>query len=138
MLAAAVGAVLAGGGRPGAAAGARDDEPDARRARRAAGPASTRSCARWPSRASTPAFTTASRPMPDWRSAAASATSSPRASSPTERRMNRRADAACGRGVYLPNTVFSRSVVRAAGLVRIFFSSSPTMWNRPSSDLFVT
>jgi hypothetical protein len=42
------------------------------------------------------------------------------------------------RDVYLPNTVFSRSVVRAAGLVRIFFSSSPTMWNSPSSDLFVT
>ena len=28
---------------------------------------------------------------------------------------------------YLPNTALSRSVVRAAGLVRIFFSSSPTM-----------
>jgi RHH-type transcriptional regulator, rel operon repressor / antitoxin RelB len=39
---------------------------------------------------------------------------------------------------YLPNTVFSRSVVRATGSVRIFFSSSPTMWNRPSSDLLVT
>ena len=39
---------------------------------------------------------------------------------------------------YLPNTVFSRSVVRAAGLVRIFFSSSPTMKKRPSSALLVT
>ena len=28
---------------------------------------------------------------------------------------------------YFPNTVFSRSLVRAAGLVRIFFSSSPTL-----------
>jgi len=39
---------------------------------------------------------------------------------------------------YFPNTTFSKSVVRAAGLVRIFFSSSPTMWKRPSSDLSVT
>ena len=28
---------------------------------------------------------------------------------------------------YLPNTVFSNSVVRAAGLVRMLFSSCPTM-----------
>jgi hypothetical protein len=31
------------------------------------------------------------------------------------------------RYVYLPNTVFSRSVTRAAGSVLIFFSSSPTI-----------
>jgi len=37
-----------------------------------------------------------------------------------------------------PNTVFRRSVTLAAGFVRIFFSSWPTMKNRPSSDLFVT
>jgi hypothetical protein len=29
--------------------------------------------------------------------------------------------------VYFPNTSFKRSVVRAAGFFRIFFSSSPTM-----------
>ena len=39
---------------------------------------------------------------------------------------------------YFPNTALSRSVVRAAGLVRIFRSSSPTMRNRPSRDLSVT
>src|SRR3972149_9628780 len=37
-----------------------------------------------------------------------------------------------------PKTVFRRSVTRAAGFVRIFFSSCPTMKKRPSSDLFVT
>jgi len=37
-----------------------------------------------------------------------------------------------------PKTVFRRSVTRAAGFVRIFFSSWPTIKNRPSSDLFVT
>ena len=42
------------------------------------------------------------------------------------------------RRAYLPKTVFNKSVVRAAGFVRIFFSSSPTMWNRPSSDFLVT
>jgi hypothetical protein len=47
-------------------------------------------------------------------------------------------DPLCTARRYLPNTVFSNSVVRAAGLARIFFSSSPTMWNSPSSDLSVT
>ncbi len=39
---------------------------------------------------------------------------------------------------YFPNTVFKRSVARAAGSFLIFFSSSPTMKNKPSSALFVT
>lgn len=38
----------------------------------------------------------------------------------------------------LPNTLRRRSVVRAAGFVRIFFSSWPTMVKSPSSALLVT
>ncbi len=37
-----------------------------------------------------------------------------------------------------PNTFFRRSVVWAAGLVLIFFSSWPTMAKSPSSALLVT
>ena len=39
---------------------------------------------------------------------------------------------------HLPNTSFSRSVARAAGLVRIFFSSSPTTWKSPARALSTT
>lgn len=43
-----------------------------------------------------------------------------------------------GRPRYLPNTVLSSSVLRAAGLVRMRFSSCPTMMNTPSRVLRVT
>ena len=39
---------------------------------------------------------------------------------------------------YRPKTFFKSSVPLAAGLVLIFFSSSPSMWKRPSTDLLVT
>lgn len=49
-------------------------------------------------------------------------------------------DRPAARGIqgYLPNTDFSRSVVRAAGLRRICCSSWPITWNRPSSAFSVT
>jgi len=40
--------------------------------------------------------------------------------------------------LYFPNTCFNSSVVLAAGLVRIFFSSSPTMKKSPSRAFVVT
>jgi hypothetical protein len=41
-------------------------------------------------------------------------------------------------GYLRPKTSFRSSVVRAAGLARIWASCSPTTWKRPSSDLLTT
>ncbi len=41
-------------------------------------------------------------------------------------------------GVYCPNTFLSRSVVLAAGLVRMFASSCPILTKRPSTAFWVT
>lgn len=42
------------------------------------------------------------------------------------------------RAIYLPNTFFNNSLPRAAGSVRIFFSSSPSIMKSPSTAFVVT
>ena len=55
-----------------------------------------------------------------------------------DRKRPRGARAVDGGRYFCPKTSFKRSVTRAVGLVRIFFSSSPRTWKSPSSALVTT